>query len=41
MTTPSRPINTIVPALPENDRRATVIRPTDRGGIFPGWGPKL
>jgi hypothetical protein len=42
MNTPSRPIHTIIPALPENDRRPTLIRPAgDRGAIFGGWGPKL
>ena len=42
MTTPSRPLNPIVPTLPEGDRRPTLIRPaTDRGGVFPGWGPKI
>jgi hypothetical protein len=39
---PSRPLSTIVPALPESDRRPTLIRPAgDRGTIFSGWGPKL
>ena len=39
---PSRPLNTIVPALLESDRRPTLIRPAgDRGTIFSGWGPKL
>ncbi len=42
MTTPSRPINPIVPPLPESDRRPTLARPAgDRGTIFPGWGPKF
>jgi hypothetical protein len=42
MNTPSRPIHTIVPALPESDRRPTLTRPAgDRGAIFPGWGPKF
>jgi hypothetical protein len=38
---PNRPIHAIVPALPESDRRPTLIRPADRGAIFAGWGPKL
>ena len=39
---PSRPIQSIVPALPESDRRPTLIRPAgDRGAIFGGWCPKL
>jgi hypothetical protein len=39
---PSRPLNSIVPALLESDRRPTLIRPAgDRGTIFSGWGPKL
>jgi hypothetical protein len=39
---PSRPLNTIVPALLESDRRPTLIRPAgDRNTIFSGWGPKL
>ena len=39
---PTRPIHAIVPALPESDRRPTLIRPAgDRGAIFGGWGPKL
>ena len=39
---PNRPIHAIVPALPESDRRPTLIRPADdRGTIFGGWGPKL
>jgi hypothetical protein len=39
---PSRPLNAIVPAVPECDRRPTLIRPAgDRGTIFSGWGPKL
>jgi len=39
---PSRPLNAIVPALPENDRRPTLIRPAgDRNTIFSGWGPKI
>jgi hypothetical protein len=42
MTTPSRPLNPIVPAPPDGDRRPTLQRPTrDRGGIFSGWGPKI
>jgi hypothetical protein len=41
MTNPSRPIHTIVPALPESDRRPTLIRPATSGAIFGGWGPKL
>jgi hypothetical protein len=41
MTNPSRPIHTIVPALPESDRRPTLIRPAVSGSIFGGWGPKL
>jgi hypothetical protein len=43
MTNPRpNPIHTIVPALPESDRRPTLIRPAgDRGAIFGGWGPKL
>ena len=42
MTSPNSPIHTIVPPLPENDRRPTLARPAgDRGNIFAGWGPKL
>ena len=42
MTKPSRPIQPLVPALPENDRRPTLIQNArDRGAIFGGWGPKL
>ena len=42
MTNPKRPIHTIVPALPESDRRPTLARPAgDRGAIFGGWGPKI
>jgi len=43
MNTPNRPINTVVPALPEGDRRPTLVRPLagSRGTIFAGWGPKL
>jgi hypothetical protein len=42
MNAPKRPATTIVPALPEGDRRPTLVRPhNDRGGIFTGWGPKL
>jgi hypothetical protein len=39
---PSRPLNAIVPALPECDRRPTLLRPAgDRATIFSGWGPKI
>lgn len=42
MTTPNRPINTILPSLPAGDRRPTVIRSARDGrAIFSGWGPKL
>jgi hypothetical protein len=42
MNASSRPLNPIVPTLPEGDRRPTLIRPAgDRGGVFPGWGPKI
>jgi hypothetical protein len=42
MTKPSRPIHTIVPPLPESDRRPTTIDAArDRGAIFGGWGPKV
>ncbi len=42
MTTPNRPINAIVPSLPDGDQRPTVIRTAgDRGAIFSGWGPKI
>jgi hypothetical protein len=42
MANPKRPINAIVPALSENDRRPTLARPAgDRGTIFSGWGPKI
>jgi len=42
MIKPSRLIHPMVPALPENDRRPTLIRPAgDRGAIFGGWGPKI
>jgi len=36
-----RPLNPILPQLLAGDRRSTVQRPADRGGIFTGWGPKL
>jgi hypothetical protein len=39
---PSRPLNAIVPAPPECDRRPTLLRPAgDRATIFSGWGPKI
>jgi hypothetical protein len=42
MSKPIRPLNPIVPTLPEGDRRPTVLLPNrDRGGIFSGWGPKI
>jgi hypothetical protein len=42
MTTPNRPLSPIVPTMPEGDRRPTLLRPAaDRGGVFPGWGPRL
>jgi hypothetical protein len=42
MTTPNRPINAIVPALPAGDQRPTLVRPAAaRGAIFSGWGPKI
>ena len=42
MIKPTRPIHPIVPALPESDRRPTLIPAArDRGAIFGGWGPKL
>jgi hypothetical protein len=42
MTIPQRPINAIITALPDSDRRPTLARPAgDRGTIFSGWGPKI
>ncbi len=43
MTNPAapRPIHAIVPALPESDRRPTLVRPNSGNSIFSGWGPKL
>ncbi len=42
MNTPKRPNTLIVPALPEGDRRPTLVRPHNTGsGMFGGWGPKL
>lgn len=42
MTNSSRPLAPIVPAMPDGDRRPTLLRPnTDRGSVFPGWGPKI
>jgi hypothetical protein len=39
---PNRPLNAIIPVLPESDRRPTLVRPAgDRTTIFAGWGPKL
>jgi len=34
-------INAIIPALPNSDRRQTIVHPAGRGGVFSGWGPKL
>jgi hypothetical protein len=43
MNQPQRPIASIVPALPADDRRPTIVRPTtrDRDSIFRGWGPSI
>jgi len=40
MITP-RPLSPILPTMSAGDRRTTHPRPSDRGGLFAGWGPKL
>ncbi len=43
MNAPKRPLNPIVPAAPETDRRPTIVRSVvrDRDQIFRGWGPSI
>jgi hypothetical protein len=42
MKTSTRPNTVIIPAVPDGDRRPTLVRPYSTGStVFGGWGPKL